>query len=292
MTESPPLPIRSIYYRQLAHSSFGNNLVLILSAEVGVLLGAIFLLIGGAGLMVVPWFLVSFWAVPLFGFIGGSIGLSRARDSVIRSTRTTVLPDSDPLSQRVATLAGAFGLPLPRVGIYAAPELNAFAAGSGPANAVVSFSRALVDQLPPVELDAIIGHELAHIANNDMRRLQFATSFQNTLTWYLAMTDRGQSLMRMLLGTLAELMVLGLSRSREYWADATSAAVVGKEAMIAALRRLDGDPVKPTAERLAYARLMIRSHPREWFSTHPTIAKRIAALEAETYLRRLPIGSA
>lgn len=58
--------------------------------------------------------------------------------------------------------------------------------------------------------------------------------------------------------------------------------------MIEALKGMQGDPVEPSASKLAYARLMIRSNPKEWFSTHPTLTDRIAALEDERFLRKLP----
>lgn len=287
-------PPRVLDPARLAHSGILGAFGLLLSAWIGVLIGGIIALIWGGTTMGVFGMAPALGAavaglviVPAFGFGFAAIGLSLARDSVIRGTGTRLLPYDDKLRQAVADLAGQLNLPAPQVGVYPDEDLNAFAAGSGPRKAVVSFTKGLTEQATWPELMAIAAHEVAHIANNDMRRMQRAISFQRSLTWYLGWTQRGQQLLCWVLGTLGQVMVLRLSREREYWADATAAALVGKEDMIAALRLLDGDPVRPPASRLAYARLMIRSNPSEWFATHPPIAKRIEALETGRYLQRL-----
>jgi heat shock protein HtpX len=261
---------------------FGQKLALILSAEVGLVTTAI--LTAGAAAPLMMGFLV----VPMFGLTMGYIGLSRACDRVISGTATQVLPYDHPVARAVSHLAGQLQLPaVPRVGIYPDSDINAFAAGSGPKNAVVSFSQGLLDRCTAREILAIAAHELAHVANNDMRRMQYAWSFQNALTWYM-MVERARTFARWFVSTIGEMMIYKLSRNREYWADATAAALVGKEAMIEALRKLESDPVEPPASKLAYARLMIRSNPKELFATHPTIANRISALENQTYVNRLP----
>jgi heat shock protein HtpX len=268
---------------RLQRSGFGNGVMLVISSWVGILVGITFSL--GSGL--VPG-IFGFVLVPMWGFFFGKVGLSKARDNVIRQTDTEILPKDHPLTRAVHGMAAAIGLPsMPLVGIYPDEDINAFAAGSGPYKAVVSFSQGCVDRCTRRELLAITAHELAHIANNDMRRMQFAWSFQNALTWYM-MFERARAFIRWILGTIGEMMILKLSRNREYWADATAAALLGPEPMIEALKRLRGDPVEPRAKRLAYAKLMIRSNPHEWFSTHPTLDKRIAALQSGEYVKRLP----
>lgn len=265
------------------------GLGLIISSWVGIFIGTVLMApIGAAPLGAVGGATVGWWAVPIFGFIFGSIGLARARNHFIRQTRTELVGPDHILTRAVTTLAAKVGLPPPQVGIYPDLALNAFAAGSSPEKAVVSFSRGLVDQFPPRELLAIAAHEVAHIANNDMRRMQMATSFQKALTWYLGWTDRGQAFACWVLGIVGEIMLKRLSRSREYWADATAAALVGKEPMVNALRRLGGDPVEPSAEHWSYARMMIRANGRTVFSTHPSIEERIEALETERFMRQLP----
>lgn len=271
---------------RLGRSGFGNTVVLVISSWLGLIVAAVGTLGAAAPL------LVGFFTVPIFGYVFGRIGLSRSRDSVIRNTKTNVLPEDHILTRTVHALAKEFALPaMPKVGIYPDNDLNAFAAGSSPRKAVVSFSQGLLDRCTNREVLAIAAHELAHIANKDMRHMQFAVSFQNSLTWFLYF-QRLKAVARWVLSTLGELMIMKMSRTREYWADAASAAVLGKEPMIEALRRLDGDPVVPSANNLAYARMMIRSKPKDWFSTHPSIADRIARLEDGSYTNRLPYRKA
>lgn len=261
---------------------FGQKLLLILSAEVGIFTTILFT--GGAAAPLIAGFLV----VPLFGLTMGYVGLSRSCNRFIKGTGTVCLPDSHQLTRMVHMLARELQLrSMPKVGIYPDNDVNAFAAGSGPKNAVVSFSQGLIDRCTRRELMAIAAHEVAHIANNDMRRMQYAWSFQNALTWYM-MFERARTFARWFVSTIGELAIMRLSRKREFWADATAAALLGPEPMIEALRRLQGDPIEPPASKLAYARMMIRSHPREWMSTHPSIQQRIEALEQETFMRKLP----
>ena len=267
---------------RLRRGGFWQKVALIVSAEVGLITTAFFT--AGAAAPLLAGFLV----VPLFGLTMGFIGLSRARDRITRAVNASLLPPNHPLTRMVHGLARELHLPaMPKVGIYPDDEINAFAAGSGPKKAVVCFTRGLVDRCTNRELLAIAAHEVAHIANNDMRRMQYAWSFQNALTWYM-MFERARTFVRWFVSTIGELMILRLSRKREFWADATAAALLGKEPMIEALLRLQSDPVEPPASKLAYARLMIRSNPKEWLSTHPPLDKRIAMLEEERFVRKLP----
>lgn len=275
--------------RRLAHGGFGQKVGLVLSAWLGVLVGSILLGFTGFGtLAVVTFFIPALIAVPILGFVFGSIGVSRSRDRVISKTRTRLLPADHVLTKSVAVLATKLDIPCPSVGLYPDDAMNAFAAGSSPTKAVVSFSQGLVTHLPACSILAIAAHELAHVANRDMRRMQVATSFQNALTWYLFWWDSGKAFVRWVLGFLGELMLMRLSRTREYWADATGAALIGKDAMMTALREIHEDLTKPSPEYLAYARMMIRANPKTLFSTHPTLEQRLQALRDETYIRRLP----
>lgn len=280
-----PHEVRRLDPSRLKRGGLGHKIILIMSAEVGLIAATLF-----SGGMAAP-VLAGFLAVPFFGLTMGYIGLSRSRDRIIKATETKLLPDDHPVTRIVHMLAEELDLTaMPKVGIYPDQDLNAFAAGSGPKKAVVSFSQGLLDRCTSRELMAIAAHEVAHIANNDMRRMQYAWSFQNALTWYM-MFERARLFVRWLLSTIGELLILRLSRKREFWADATAAALLGPGPMIEALRRLDGDPIEPPASKLAYARMMIRSNPKEWLSTHPTIANRIDALQQNLYVQRLPFKS-
>jgi len=267
---------------RLKHGGFGQKLLLILSAELGLLVAVIFT--GGAAAPL----LAGIVAVPLYGLVMGYVGLAFSRGRIIRTTNTKLLHAEHPLTRIVHMLAAELHLPsMPQVGIYPDDDMNAFAAGSGRKKAVVSFSKGLIERCTNREIMAIAAHEVAHIANNDMRRLQFAWSFQNALTWFL-FVERARQIARWMLGTVGELMIMKLSRNREYWADATAAALLGPEPMIEALRKLGGDSIEPPASKLTYARLMIRSHPKEWFATHPPIDERIEAVKQGAFTRRLP----
>ena len=227
-------------------------------------------------------------AVPAWGTIWGLFGLSRQRENAIKDHGITLLKHTDPLAQRVHTLAAKLGLETrPWVGVM--PHNNAYAIGSNADNAMVVIGQPLLDNLSEAEVDAIIGHEMGHIANNDMRRRGLARSFQNSLGWYLGFSERVQRWGRWFLTWLSELFVLRLSRNREYWADAIGAALTSKEDMIAALEKLHN--AKPLSEfEHQHARLMVRGLANEsLFSTHPTLDERKMALWHETYLRRIQV---
>lgn len=166
--------------------------------------------------------------------------------------------------------------------------VTAYAIGANANNAMVVIGQPLLDTLTVAEVDAIIGHELGHVANNDMRRMGFARSFQNALVWYLGFSRTLQQWGRWILTWLSELYVLRLSRKREYWADAIGAALTSKSDMIAALEKIHKGPPLDGFER-RNARLMFRGISGSLFSTHPTLDERRRALDLEVYLRRIPV---
>ncbi|MGP4804231.1 M48 family metalloprotease [Agrobacterium cavarae] len=225
-----------------------------------------------------------FLAVPLWGTVWGMIGLAKQRENAVRDHGITLLKDDHPLAQRVYALAARLGLPTrPWVGIM--PHNNAYAIGASADNAMVVIGQPLLNTLNDDEVDAIIGHELGHIANNDMRRMGLAHSFQNALVWYLGFSEKAQRWARWALTWFSELYVLSLSRKREYWADAFGAALTSKEHMIAALEKLHNGPALSEFEH-DKARLMFRGIAKgSMLSTHPTLQERRAALQSETYVK-------
>ncbi len=270
------------------HSTFPTWLGLVVGSWAGLAWGSLLSAPVGIGLGVAAGSaLGGFLAVPLWGTVWGLIGLKRQREGAVRQQGITLLAEDDPLSQRVYALAARLGLKTrPWVGIM--PHNNAYAIGANADNAMVVVGQPLINTLSTAEVDAIIGHELGHVANNDMRRMGLARSFQNALVWYLGFSDTAQRWGRWILTWLSELYVLRLSRKREYWADAIGAALTGKEHMIAALEKLHNAPELDAFER-QNARLMFRGIAGgSLLSTHPTLEQRLAALEKETYLRRIP----
>lgn len=202
------------------------------------------------------------------------------------------------LSQRVARLAEELGLDAkPAVGTV--NVTNAFAMGSRADSAVV-IGTPLLKQLTPAELDAVIGHELGHILSGDVQRMQFAEGFQRMLGGVVGVVANigvtilarnakkrstvmlGESLAHLGRSTVfvgSEMMVKGISRSREFHADAVGASVTSVDAMVGALERIHGLPAKPTRLENQYGYLMLRgSRLGALFSTHPTLERRISAL--------------
>lgn len=269
----------------LKHSTFPTWLGLVAGSWAGLAWGSLISSPFGAGLGLAAGSVMGgFLAVPLWGTVWGFVCLRRHRELAVKEHGVTLLEEDEPLAQRVYALAARLGLQTrPWVGTM--PHNNAYAIGSSADSAMVVVGQPLLDNLSEAEVDAIIGHELGHITNNDMRRMGLARSFQNSLVWYLGFSDKLQRWGRWILTWASELYVLSLSRKREYWADAFGAALTSKEHMIAALEKLHNSADLSEFE-LKEARLMFRGIAEgSWLSTHPTLEERRAALEAETYLK-------
>ncbi|QLF72056.1 M48 family metalloprotease (plasmid) [Peteryoungia desertarenae] len=233
----------------------------------------------------------------LLGFAFGGRFVAGEKASMGGLFGIRYLPSDHPLSQRVARHAETLGLPsAPAVGIV--NVMNAFAIGT-PKDSTIVLGQPLMDIITDEELDAVIGHELGHVYHNDMNRMQFAEGFQRMLGSVISATtvvlvsalsrDRSDAMLGRAVGlglrqTVfcgSELVVKGISRAREYQADAVGARIASPGAMISALQRLHGLPTQPTKLEAQYGYLMFRgSRIGAWFSTHPPVEKRIAALQA------------
>lgn len=274
-------------FRRLHRSALPTWGGLVLGSWLGVVFGGLLTALSGL-YMLLPGFVVGFLTVPLWGTFWGLVGASRARDKAAGSGGIQLLPEEHGVSQITYDLCDRLGMTArPWVGTMA--NANAYAIGSKPEKSLVVIGTPLIDNLEPLELAAIIGHELGHVANNDMRRMAFARSFQNALVWFL-MFNSVKQFARWILTWGSELAVLGLSRRREYWADAVGAALTSKEAMIGALEKLHANAPPLSQYEVRNARIMFRGFAEgSMFSTHPTLAERVAAVRDETYLRRLPL---
>lgn len=277
-----------IDHRKLSNSSFPTWLGLVFGSWFGLAWGTLISLPVGVGFGVAAVTVAGgFFAVPLWGTLWGLVGLGNQRQNAVNRHGIRVLPEDDELTQRVHIMAGRLGLKArPWVGVM--PHHNAYAIGANPANALVVIGWPLQQTLTETEVDAIIGHELGHVANNDMRRMGLARSFQNSLVWYLGFSKMVQGFGRWSLTWLSELYMLRLSRNREYWADAIGAALTSKDAMISALEKIHEAP-SPSGFEREHARLMFRGRTSALLSTHPTLKERRTALEKETYLKRIPV---
>ncbi|HEX8919109.1 MAG TPA: zinc metalloprotease HtpX [Chloroflexota bacterium] len=214
----------------------------------------------------------------------------------------------------VQRLAQQADLPMPRIAVIDTPMPNAFATGRNPKRAVVAVTSGLISQLPPAELEAVLAHEMTHIRNRDMLVMTMAGSFAAVAAWILQMSfwfgmgdsrdrrDGGGNFAIFLLVTLAvqlisHMLVLALSRYREYSADRGGAILTGSpEQLQSALLRISGTmqriPTQDLRQAQPLSALFFAAPKREvvgeLFSDHPSVQNRIARLqELERSLARV-----
>ena len=225
-------------------------------------------------------------------------------------TRDTELQD---LLQVVQSLTRSAHLPMPQVGIYDSPELNAFATGPTKSRALVAVSTGLLRRMNREQLEGVLGHEITHIANGDMVTMTLLQGVVNAFVMFLARAlafaiaqamrsdrerDRGEGMSYMtmwLIQVVLEIffMILGsmviawFSRYREFRADAGGAKLAGRNSMIAALEELKRgyEIVDPNLQKPAIQALQINGHPMglmRFFASHPPLDERIARLTGIT----------
>ncbi|MBF0290116.1 MAG: protease HtpX [SAR324 cluster bacterium] len=211
------------------------------------------------------------------------------------------------LFSTVKHLASENGIGMPEVGIYDSAEPNAFATGWNRNSALVAVSTGLLEYMDEDELEGVLAHEVAHVANGDMVTLTLIQGVVNTFVIFFARiaaflvsqffrgNDENESsmsssfayygiamLFEILFGILATMIVMWFSRYREFRADSGSADHVGSRKMIKALQklqRLRETPVDPRGKEFATMKISGRHTWMKFFSSHPPLEKRIAALE-------------
>jgi heat shock protein HtpX len=195
------------------------------------------------------------------------------------------------------------GIGMPEVAIYDAPEMNAFATGMSRNSALVAVSTGLLQQMDREQVDAVLGHEITHVANGDMVTMALIQGVLNTFVIFLArvigtLVDRAISgnrdsggggfayfgiviVLQIALGFLASLIVMAFSRWREFRADAGGARLAGRDSMISALQRLGGDDGQSTLPKAIQAFGITGEHGiARLLMSHPPIPERIAALRS------------
>ena len=209
--------------------------------------------------------------------------------------------DEQWLVETVRRQAQSAGIGMPEVGVFDSPDPNAFATGANRNHALVAVSTGLLRTMRRDEVEAVLGHEVSHVANGDMVTLTLIQGVMNTFVFFLARVigfivdrvilknERGAGagymitviVAQLVLGILAGMIVAWFSRKREFRADAGGARLAGASSMIGALEALKRVHM-PAALPEKMAAFGIRSGTRQgWqrlFMTHPPLEERIAAL--------------
>ena len=186
--------------------------------------------------------------------------------------------------QRQAELAG---IGMPEVAVYDSPEINAFATGANRHNALVAVSTGLLRSMSRDEAEAVLAHEVSHVANGDMVTLTLIQGVLNTFVYFFArivanMVNRGNNsaftyfmtvmAFQAIFGILASIIVMGFSRYREYRADSGGADLAGRQKMIAALERLKSNQIESQLDgQLTAFGISGKRAWSELFMSHPPL---------------------
>jgi heat shock protein HtpX len=243
----------------------------------------------------------------LFGFGGALISLALSKTIAKRSMGVKVIEQPSSQTERwlvetVRRQAEQAGIKMPEVGIFDSPQPNAFATGARRDAALVAVSSGLLRSMKPNEVEAVLGHEVAHVANGDMVTLTLIQGVVNTFVIFLSRiigqvidravfrneSGRGPGyfisvmVTQMLLGVLASMIVMWFSRHREFRADEGGAKAAGTNNMIAALERLKAGSNEPLPEGMSAFGIGGGAGAgfKRLFMSHPPLEERIAALQA------------
>ncbi|MDP1735458.1 MAG: protease HtpX [Sulfuritalea sp.] len=244
----------------------------------------------------------------VMGFGGSFISLAISKWSAKKAMGVQVIeaPSNSTefwLMETVRDYSAKAGIKMPEVGIFDTPEVNAFATGMSKNSSLVAVSSGLLRQMSKSEAEAVIGHEIAHVANGDMVTLALIQGVVNTFVMFLSRvighlvdrvvfkTERGHGpaffvtmiVAELVLGVLASIIVMWFSRQREFRADRGGAALAGRPNMIAALERLNSLHPAPLPEKLAAFGISGGGAGgiKRLFMTHPPLEERIEALRRQ-----------
>ena len=242
----------------------------------------------------------------VFGFGGAFISLAISKWMAKRMTGATVI--SSPknnmekwLIETVKKQSKIVGIRMPEVAIFPSNQMNAFATGASKNNALVAISQGLLDNMTQGEIEAVVGHEMSHVANGDMVTLTLIQGVVNTFVIFFSRVighivdrvilknQRGYGIgyfvttifAQIVLSILASIIVMYFSRKREYIADTGGADLAGHQNMIDALKRLGQREPEPLPEQLAAFGIgeKPKSNRSQLWSSHPPLEDRIKALE-------------
>jgi heat shock protein HtpX len=241
-----------------------------------------------------PYLSMLIWCA-LFGFGGSILSLALSKTIAKRSTRARVIetPSNDVEQWLVRTVerqAKEAGIGMPEVAVFDSPDPNAFATGMFRNSALVAVSTGLLQLMSKEEAEAVLGHEISHVANGDMVTLTLIQGVLNTFVLFLSRIiasqfERGSFMIYMALqmafGVLASIIVAWFSRRREFRADAGGAALESPLSMAGALNRLRAMRDAPSQLPPGLAAFGIRGEGlNKLMATHPPLEERIARLQA------------
>ncbi|HBK47270.1 MAG TPA: protease HtpX [Xanthomonadaceae bacterium] len=246
----------------------------------------------------------------IFGFGGSLVSLLMSKFMAKRATGAQVIteprnPTERWLLETVRRQAQAAGIGMPEVAVYEGPEINAFATGANRNSALVAVSTGLLHNMTEDEAEAVLGHEISHVANGDMITMALLQGVLNTFVIVLArvvggVVDSAMSgnrsgggrgfayyiivfALEMLFGLFATMIAMWFSRHREFRADAGGAQLAGRQKMIAALERLSlnhGQSTLPAQVEAFGIAGGVGQGLRKLFLSHPPLPERIAALRS------------
>ncbi|MBK5073131.1 protease HtpX [Budviciaceae bacterium CWB-B4] len=250
----------------------------------------------------------------LFGFGGAFVSLLMSKWMALRSVGGQVIeqPANEVerwLVETVRRQSQQAGIAMPQVAIYQAPDINAFATGARRDASLVAVSTGLLQNMSRDEAEAVLAHEISHVANGDMATMTLIQGVVNTFVIFasrlIAQVAAGfmnrdnesssgntmvyfivSMVLELVFGILASIITMWFSRHREYKADAGSAKLVGREKMIAALQRLKTSYEPQEGSTMMAFCINGKSKTfSELFLSHPPLDKRIEALRAGTHLK-------
>lgn len=248
----------------------------------------------------------------LFGFGGAFVSLLMSKWMALRSVGGEVIeqPRNETenwLLETVRRQSQQAGIAMPQVAIYHAPDINAFATGARRDASLVAVSTGLLQSMSRDEAEAVIAHEISHVANGDMVTMTLIQGIVNTFVIFISRLiaqvaagflgnrdGEGEGngnpmiyfavsmVLELVFGILASIITMWFSRHREFYADAGSAKLVGREKMIAALQRLKTSYEPQEAGSMMAFCINGKSKSfSELFMSHPPLDKRIEALRSE-----------
>jgi heat shock protein HtpX len=243
----------------------------------------------------------------IMGFGGAFISLAMSKWSAKRMSGAVVIEEARTpteiwLMKTVREQADAVGIKMPEVAVFNSPEVNAFATGMTKNSSLVAVSTGLLNAMTKDEAEAVLAHEVSHIANGDMVTLTLIQGVVNTFVMFLSRvigyavdkiifkTERGTGpaffvtmiIAELVLGVLASMIVMWFSRQREFRADAGAAKLSSRSKMIAALERLQAQHAPSVLpKQMAAFGISGGGGFAKLFSSHPSLDDRIAALRQQ-----------